>query len=349
MEQINLKTLAAILNISVSTVSRALSNKIDVNRDTRDKVRTLAKDLNFFPNPHASSLRTQSSKIIGVVVPELTNTFFTQVFNGIKACSQAHGYHVLIYISHESPEEEKAIMRFFQNGRVDGVLISVAGRAIDSEHLEGLINKQIPVVFFDRVCSGLDATKIVTNDFEASYQATRHLIQQGCRRIACLTMFPDLLLTKERIRGYCQALKDDHIPFSSKMIIECNDDEKGNIQTLKKAMSDQQPDGFFSCMDHLAIAVYRMCAEMNLSMPQDVKLISFSNQDVASLFHPAMSVISQPAYEMGFEAASMLLKQLMGSSRKAEKGTITINSELILRGSSNTKKSFAEGTLEEQL
>ena len=173
MPKIDLKYLAKELNLAVSTVSRALRDEWDISADTRKRVQELAKKLDYTPNPYAGSLRRQSSQTIAVVIPEIANNFFTLAINGIESVAREKGYHVLIYMTHDEYEREVSIVKHFQNGRVDGIIMSVASGTTDYTHLLDMHEKEMPIVFFDRICNEIETTKITTDDFDSSFNTIR--------------------------------------------------------------------------------------------------------------------------------------------------------------------------------
>src|SRR5258706_5229115 len=192
MHNVNLKKLAEELNLAISTVSRALRDSHEISQETKDRVKALAIKLGFQPNPHASSLRQNKSRTIAVIIPEIQNNFFAQVMNGVEEVAHQKGYHVLIYLTHEDQYREKDILKVLRNGRVDGIMISVSNTTTSFEHLEACQESGKPLVFFDRVCENIEAPRITTDDAEASFKATEHLLKAGCRRIAFLSMSGNL-------------------------------------------------------------------------------------------------------------------------------------------------------------
>ena len=310
MDPVNLKKLAEQLNLSISTVSKAFRNSTDIKPETRDRILALARELNYEPNPLASSLRTQKSKTIALIIPEIANNFFTLAIDGIESISREHGYHVLIYLTHESHENEVAFTNHLQSGRVDGVLISLSDGNKDCSHLDNLQEKGIPVVFFDRVPDNCTAPKITTNDFESGYKATVHLIEKGCRKIAHLYYEKNLSVDIKRREGYLQALQDHQIPVNKKMLINCGNNHDKNYRRIIQVLAQHQPDGVFASFEKLAIQTYQACGELGLTIPRHVKLIGFSNLETAALLNPSLSTITQPAFEIGKQAAMQLFKSL---------------------------------------
>jgi LacI family transcriptional regulator len=198
MSNTTIKILAKELNLSIATVSKALRDSHEISSDTKKKVLAVAKHLNYIPNPYASSLRKRRSKTIAVVLPEVNDSFFSLAINGIESIAMDKGYHVLIYLTHESFVREQAILHEFKSGRVDGILMSVSGETSESDHVKEVIAAGMPVVFFDRVCEDVETAKIVTDDFESSYKATSHLISMGCKKIVYLSTSSTLSINSKR-------------------------------------------------------------------------------------------------------------------------------------------------------
>lgn len=334
MEQVTLKSLAKELNLAVSTVSRALSDSYEISAETKEKVHALAKKLNYHPNPYARSLRKRSSFTIAVILPEIANNFFSLVINGIEEIAQAKGYHVLIYLTHESHQKEADFIRHLTSGRVDGVLMSLSGETEDISHLHALEEYNIPVVFFDRICESIPTVKVTTNDYESGYQATQHLIDKGCSAISYLAFSKNLSIDQKRMQGYVDALKDHQIPFREELVVYCGNNAESNYAKIKSMLSaERAPDGIFASVEMLAILCYEACNELHISIPQQVKIISFSNLRTASLLNPSLSTITQPAFEIGRQAASALFSAFSKNQPALKDEKIVLISELIERES----------------
>jgi LacI family transcriptional regulator len=335
MQFVNLKMLAEKLNLSVSTVSKAFRNSYDISQETRERILTLAKELNYQPNPIASSLRTNRSRTIAVIIPEIANNFFTLAINGIESIARDEGYHVLIYLTHEDHEKEVAFTQLVQNGRVDGILMSLSQGANDYSHIEDAIAKKIPLVFFDRVFASKDTSLVTTNDYESGYLATKHLLDLGCQRVAHLCFSGSPSVGVKRMQGYVQALKDHDIPVEEDLIVRCVDNnEKDTVRIIDLLQKEKRPTAIFSSLERMAIASYHACAALKLSIPGDIKIISFSNLETAALLNPSLTTITQPAYEIGHTAASLLFKELRKNNKRLpEKEHIVLNSTLIQRRS----------------
>ena len=309
MEKVNIQRLADELNLSIATVSRALRDSYQIRPETKKKVWDLAKKLNYQPNPFASGLREQKSKNIAVIFPELANNFFSLAINGIEEIARQKGYQVLIYLTHESAEREITFVNSLANGRVDGLLMSLSSETSNYDHILDL-NKKLPVILFDRVCDSTEMLNVTTDDYECSYKATMHLIEQGCKRILYLRALKNLLAGRMRLKGYTDALIQSGLPVDEKCIVDCDNDEQENHQVIKDVIGAQKPDGIFSSMEKLGTACYYAANELALQIPGQVKIVSFSNLDIAALLNPSLTTITQPAFDIGKEAANILFQLL---------------------------------------
>jgi LacI family transcriptional regulator len=330
-----LKQLAKELNLSFSTVSKALRDSHEISASTKSKVLAKAKELNYQVNPLASSFRKQKSKTIGVIVPEVANDFFGPVLNGIESVAQEKGYHVLIYLTHESFIQEIAITRLLQNGRVDGVLISLSEQTSDTAHLSGFQQMNIPVVFFDRIAKNMDAPKVTTNNYDSGFGATEHLISNGSKHIAFLYISPELSISNERMKGYKDALNKHKIKSDNNLILLCDRDDEKCTDTIRKLLARKtRPDAIFASIEKLAVKIYEVCAELGLNIPRDVRVITFSNSYTAALWKPSLSTITQPAFEIGSEAAAILFKMIHKKGHHFLKEETVLNSRFVPRESS---------------
>jgi len=334
MEPVNLKRLAKELNLAISTVSRALRDSYDISPDTKKRVFELAQKLNYEPNPYASSLRKQKSKTVAVVIPEVANNFFSLAINGIESIAQEKGYHVLIYLTHEDYQKEVSITRHLQSGRVDGILMSVSANTEDTSHITELHHKGIPIIFFDRVCDAVETSRITTDDYDSGFKATEHLIQNGCKQIAYLSFSNHLSITNKRMRGYLEALDHYNIKPDKRLIIQCSSDNAVSYPLLRKLLSGKKrPDGIFASVEKLAIASYHVCEELHIKIPEEMKIISFSNLETASLLNPSMTTITQPAFDIGKKAAAVLFRMLEKNRVNHMSETVVLKSTLIPRAS----------------
>ena len=333
MEKVNIQRLADELNLSIATVSRALRDSYQIRPETKKKVWDLARKLNYQPNPFASGLREQKSKNIAVIFPELANNFFSLAINGIEEIARQKGYQVLIYLTHESAENEMGFVNGLANGRVDGLLISLSSETGNYDHILEL-NKRLPVILFDRVCESEDMLNVTTDDYESSYKATLHLIEKGCKKIMYLLALKNLLAGKMRLKGYRDALTYSHVSLDEKLIIDCDRDEKENYRIIKEAVAAQKPDGILSSIEKLGTVCYHVANDLKLSIPEQIKIVSFSNLEIASLLNPSLTTITQPAFDIGKEAANILFQLL--DKKKPVTESKMIASMLIERDSTSS-------------
>lgn len=335
----NLKQLAKELNLSFSTVSKALRDSHEISIITKKKVLEKAKEFNYQVNPSASSLRKQKSKNIAVVIPEVVNDFFGPVINGIESIAQEKGYHVLIYLTHDDMQKEVSITKLLQNGRVDGILISLSGKTTCTSHLAELTEKKIPLVFFDRIAELINAPKIITDDYNCGIKATEHLIENGCKRIAFLSLSQTLSISNKRLDGYLAALKKNDIEQDNSLIIYCDRNDAKNGDLIRKLLkSKNRPDSIFASVEKLAVATYEVCEELKLNIPKDIKIITFSNSYMAGLLKPSLTTITQPAYEIGREAAAILFKMVEKKDLQFLPEKTVLKSKLFARGSTKGKR-----------
>jgi LacI family transcriptional regulator len=329
---VKIKDLAKQLNLSVATISKALKDSHEISPETKRRVFDLAKKLNYIPNPYASSLRKRNSKTIAVVLPEVADSFFSLAINGIESVAHVKGYHVLIYLTHESFEREEAILNEFKSGRVDGILISVSEETSESKHIKDVVATGIPVVFFDRICEDVQTAMIMTDDFESGYMATRHLVEQGCKKIAYLFISSNLSIIKKRMEGYKKALEDFEINTTKADMILCSNDFDNNYQIIKEVLKKKKrPDGIIASVEKLTTAVYMACKDLKLSIPVDAKLISFTNLQTALILDPPLTTITQPAFEMGKTAATILFKGIEKKNFDLSKERVILPSILAVR------------------
>jgi len=331
----NLKELAKELNLSISAVSKALRDSHEISSATKLAVLAKAKELNYQVNPFASSLRKQKSKTIAVVLPEIDNLFFALAINGIESIAQEKGYHVLIYLTHEDSQKEISITQLLQNGRVDGIMISLSSQTLDLKHLQELKDKEIPLVFFDRVADKIDAPKVTTDDYQSGIKATEHLIEKGCDKIAFLSISNNLSISNKRKNGYIDSLLKHQIKIKEEYMLLCSQDDVKNKSIITKMLKKKnRPNGIFASVEKLALISYEVCNELNLKIPEDIKVIGFSNLYTAGLLNPSLTTITQPAYNIGKEAANILFKLIEKRGNQIIPEQSVLNSILVERNSS---------------
>lgn len=334
MSKVNLKYLSEVLGVSVSTVSKALRNSYEISEETRKRIIEKAQEIGYNPNPYAGALRNHKTKTIALIVPELTNNFFIQVIVGAESVAQQKDYHVLIYNTMDRAEKEVSILHHLQNGRVDGVIMSLASTTTNYEHLNQLVLSGVPIVFFDRICHEIQTAKIITDDFASAFNATEHLIQAGCKDIAYLSLSDNLSIDNKRKQGYLEALYKYDIEPDEDRIIKCNGDEKTTYAKIKKLLKGPgRPDGVFASIEKFALSTYYVARELHIKIPDQLKVISFSNLRTAPLLSPSLSTVTQPAFDMGVQAATVLLKNLEKKRSWMENENIVLKSVMIKRES----------------
>ena len=331
---LTIKEFAKILNISAATVSKALNDSHEISTATKARVLAMASELNFEPNPHASSLRKNKNKTIAVVIPEISNNFFSKAIDGIEMIAQEKGYHTLIYLTHENYKKEVGVLKHLLNGRVDGVLASMTLETTDFTYFNELLEKNLPLVLFDRVSDQVDTAKISTDDYHAGYIGTKHLLDTGCKKIGFLAFSQYAYACLRRKKGYMDALKEYNIEFDESLIVNCTYDAVSNFSLINNILKKRKKvDGIFSSAENLAILTYQICSELAIQIPKDIRLVSFSNMPLASYLNPSMTTITQPAFEMGKEAALTLFKILEKPRMNYKDVFLEMKSNLFIRNS----------------
>ncbi len=331
-----LKDIANQLNISISTVSRSLNDHPNINPETKKKVKDLAKKLDYHPNLFALNLLQKKTHIIGIIVPEITSYFFSSIITGIQDVLRDTDYNLLISQSEESFKEEVAIIGNFLNVGIDGLLVSPASKTKKFKHFSKLMNRGIPVVVFDRDCPGLEADKVLADDYDGAFQAVDYLIKSGCKRIAHLAGPANLTTAQHRLKGYLDALKENNIPITEDYIqhVKGFTHEAGIKPTKKLFELETPPDAIFAVNDCIAISAMHTAKSLNLKIPSDISIVGVDDEPHSSYFTPALSTIWQPVYSMGILAVKILIKRIEEETRTSEFRYEIFKPELIIRDSS---------------
>ena len=341
--RVTIKDLAKELKISTSTISRALCDKWDVNPETRKAVLELAEKWNYKPNPISLSLKQSQSMFIGVIVPEFVNSFFSEVIMGIQSVLNPEGYHVLIMQSNESHENELRNMKALEAQMVDGFLISVTQESENTSYFSDLIWNNFPVVFFNRICAELSAPHVVIDDYKWAFAAVEHLIQQGCRRIVHLAGSEDLLIAQKRKNGYMDALRKYGLLVEESLIIDCGIMmEKGIMAAHQILEMEKIPDGIFAVNDPVAIGAMKTLQKNKIRIPEDMAVVGFSESKEAFIVEPNLTSVEQPTFEMGRNAAQLLLEQIKHNVNNEDKmlsKSVILDAKLNIRESSLRKMS----------
>ena len=333
--EITIHDLASNLSISASTVSRALSNNPRISAKTRKTVQEKALEMGYRPNVLAANLRSKRSMTIGVVVPRIDRHFFSSAISGIEDFARTKGYHVIISQSNDLLIREADCVRTLYNNRVDGMIISISMQTNEDKHLRLFSDKNIPILFFDRVCPTIESDRIVVDDFNSGYQITKHLIERGCKQIAHIAG-PELLnIYKDRKSGYLKALNEAGITVNDGyMEITGLTREEGREAFARLMSLPYPPDGVFCGNDTTALSALEYCQSHQLRVPQDVALVGFSDEPFSSVVTPSLSTVKQPGYEMGFLAAQRIIDRIQGSNLTLPFEQIVLPSQLIIRQSS---------------
>lgn len=339
-KEITIYDIAQKLNISVATVSRGLKDNEVVNKQTRKKIFELAEKMGYRSNHFARNLRQQQTHTIGVIVHELNSNFMTSVLAGIEKVTAETGYDIVITHSSESFIKEAANVNNLFHKRVDGLIASLSFDTENLDHFEPFVKKGIPVIFFDRVEQDGGSSVVIIDNYKCGYQATKHLIDQGCRRIAHVTSSLKRNVYLDRFRGYRDAISDAGIPFKEDYLIINDLSEKAGVEAALQILKmNELPDGIFLTNDFVAAVCMRTLKENGLSIPEDMAIVGFNNDAIGKLIEPTLTTINYPGIDVGEIAARNLINHLKGVSNLSQTNCIIVRSELIVRNSSMKNKS----------
>jgi LacI family transcriptional regulator len=338
-EKTTIHDIARKLNITASTVSRALKDHPRISTETKKAVLKTAEKLNYQPNHIAAALRNGKSNIIGIIVPTADRTFFSSVVRGIEEIANTSKYNVMICQTYDSYEKEMDTVEALLNARVDGIIASFAKNTTNFDHFLKVKERGIPLILFDRSNDALEVSHVVVDDFLGAYKATEHLIQQGCRRVAHFTNTRKISIYKERLRGYREALLDNGLPYDESLVVESNlqleDGRNSMEQMLQRA---EIPDGVFSASAYGILGAMQVLKEKGIRIPEEVALVGFSNEPFTSFTEQALTSVDQHSMRMGNAAAEIFLEEITSSNQKFIPQKIVLKPELIIRQSSLRKK-----------
>jgi len=337
MSKVTLKKIAEALDLSTATVSKALKDYSDISLETKLKVKALADSLNYKPNPFAQSLRNKESKIIGLIIPEIVHDFFANIILGVTKTAEKHGYLVITLQSDESYGVEKKQIELLLSRNVDGILISLADNTVNYNHIKEIKRARVPVVLYDKISKSIEGHKIVIDDQKAAYNATKHLIDCGCKRIAHVRGALRPQTTIDRFIGYKMALKDHNITFDNSIVFEAKSltFEEGKRIAYEIALKHRDIDGVFAFCDLLATGVLVGLKGHGIKIPDDVSIIGFSNWLLSTVTTPTLSTINQSGFQMGEEAFKLLLEEIddIKKGRDIKYKTVEIPTKVIVRNS----------------
>ncbi len=307
-----LKQIAKELNVSVSTVSKALSNSPEISEPTKIKVQEFAKLKNYKPNNIAVNLKNKRSRTIGVIIPNILNPFFAKVFSGIEKAANEKGYNVITCISNESLEKEIHAMDMLSNGTIDGFILSVAEetqKEQDFHHFKEAMADDLPIVMFDRISDEVACDKVIVDDFDSAVYAMGHLIKTNCKNIALVSTIDNLSVGKLRAEGYLKALKDNGYKINEEIILRTDNTDEFD-EKLKKMFETQTIDGVFALDEHASVMAMKAAIKKGMKIPEDISLIGFADGVWSKRLTPSLSTVSQHGPEIGEAAAEMLIKRL---------------------------------------
>ena len=330
-----IRDIAIKLNISISTVSRALRGVADVNPATKKAVEEMAKRLNYEPNRVAQSLRIKRTNTLGIIVPEIALHFFSSAISGIQEEASRHGYSIMICQSLESYETEKQNVHMLASNRVDGMLISMSSQTDDFSHIQQLVNKDIPVVLFDRVSESLPVSKVVVDDHDGAFKAVDHLVKTGCKRIAYIGGPASFYISNQRRKGYLDALQQHGIDQNDELIIHCrelHDDPSIQVRRLLDLPRNSRPDAFFCFNDPIAVTTLQILKSKLVQIPDEISVIGFTNEPVSAFIEPSLTTVSQPSHAMGKKAIELFIEQRQYPDH-FEPVTAVMKTDLIIRHS----------------
>ena len=330
-EPITIKDIAKELGISASTVSRALKNNPDIKETTRREVQDFAKIHHYKPNVMAISLRNQRSNIIGVIIPQFVHFYFSSILSGIEDIAAKNGYQIIIAQSNDQYKKEVNIVHSFIEARVCGVIASLAKETTEYTHYQELIDNKIPVIFYDRICTGINTERVVVDDYAGSFAAVEYMIQTGCKRIFFYSAPLNLEISKNRRNGYLDAMKKYHIPVEDSMIKICDTREQAIALTSTLLEISNRPDAFFAINDNTASGILYACKLAGLKVPDEVSICGFTDGFVAVSTDPKLTTVEQRGFEVGKNAIEILLEKLNSKSDEKLQNRI-IRTNLVVRG-----------------
>lgn len=345
-EAVTIKDIAKALGLSTSTVSRALRDSYEISAETKKLVLEYAEKINYKPNPIALSLKERRSRTIGVIVSEIANSYFSQIINGIESIAYNNGYNVIISQSRESADREMLNLQYLTSRSVDGLIISVSAETKDFSYFKELHGRGMPIVFFDRIVDEIETHKVIVDNYKGAFDATTHLINNGYKRIATVSNAPALSIAKERLAGYKASLAEHGLATDDSLIKYCAHggmilaEVEEAIKELLKLKS--KPDAIFASADKLTTGCLRILRSKGYKVPGDFGLIGFSNTDLTELLDPPLSVIRQPAFEMGALATNLLLQLIESKRPVTEFETKVMTTEILIRNSTLKKGNISK-------
>jgi LacI family transcriptional regulator len=333
-QKITIKTIAKELGVSTSTVSKALKDSHEISTETKKKIQAYADFYNYKPNNLALQLRNQKTKVIGVILPKIVHHFFSTVIMGIEEGANKKGYNIMVCFSNESYKKEVETLKVLSNGSVDGLIVSIANETLknkDFKHFTDLVAEEIPLVLFDRVVDEILCDKVVVDDVGAGYKATRHLLENGRKKIALITTPNHVSVGALRRQGYEKALIESYIKTNEKLIVEI--DENQDIKKQIEKVFEEDIDGVFAVNEIYAANSMRIAKEKGLSIPEEISIIGFTDGLISEYSSPSITTIAQHGFTMGQQAVEVLIERIEKDAEIYRPRKIVISSDLKLRES----------------
>lgn len=335
-----LKQIAKELNVSVSTVSKALSDSPEISETTKIKIKEFAALKNYKPNSIAKNLKNQRTNTIGIIIPNILNPFFAKVFSGIEKAALERGYNVITGISNESRKKEELVMDMLNNGTIDGFIMCLAEEtqtSKDYNHLKEILNSGTPIVMFDRVTDEIKCDKVIVDDLDSAFHATNHLINIGCRKIALLSTIDNLSVGKLRLQGFKKAIEGRNQMLNDELIVLENDTEIYESK-LRALLQSKKIDGIFALNEVASTIAFKMVLKMGYKIPDEINIIGFADGVWSRRLTPSLSTVSQHAPEIGENAANLLIDRLKNKNKEEIPSYKTIVIKTELRQRESTKK-----------
>ena len=337
-QKITIKTIAKELGVSTSTVSKALRDSHEISVETKDKIKAYADYDNYKPNNLALQLRNQKTKVVGVILPKIVHHFFSTVIKGIESGANEKGYHIMVCFSNESYESEVSNLKVLSNGSVDGLIVSISNETLENshfEHFQELVNEEIPLVLFDRVHDSISCDKVIVDDIGAGYKATKHLAENGRKKIAMLSTPEHVNIGTLRRQGYVKALKEFDLVSNESLVLEI--DEKEDAKTQIAKIFDSEIDAIFAVNEIYAAIAIRIAKEKGYNVPEDISVIGFTDGLISEYSSPSITAIVQHGFTMGRQAAELLIERIENENESPSPRIKVISSNLHIRESTKTK------------
>ena len=330
-----MKDIAREFGISVATVSRALKDSPRISAERRAAIQQYAREHNFTPNVIAESLRhsrVKPQKLIGVIIPSIVHYYFASVLSGIEEEASSRGYRILVATSQESYEREVRICQSFYENKVCGIIVSQAKDTQKYDHFQRLIDEGVPLVFYDRICTGVNASRVVVDDYMGAFNAVSYLIQTGCKRIGFYGSAMTLEISKNRFNGYKDALLKHGLPYDESITRVCDNRADAEAVTPELLQQSTPPDGFFAINDDTAIGIMYTAKRMGFKVPQDISICGFTNGYRAVACDPMLTTVEQRGKQVGEEAANILIGHVEGIIPMDKAERRIVRTRLVIRG-----------------